>query len=125
MNAYNGSTVHIRLWWREASGPWKFDDYTCTAATSDSPNMISPIAGTDVNGTPITFNWDAGDASVSFWWLKVGTVFDGNNIHDSGLFGELTVDVPLPADGSTVHVTLWYWMDGQWNDIRYKYSSLP
>jgi len=93
----------------------------------EGPAMTSPTPGTDVSGTSVTFNWDAGSWAVDNWGVHVGTDWPGtSNFYNSGALGTATsLDVPMPADGTKTYVTLWYRINGLWDSVGYVYRSLP
>jgi hypothetical protein len=73
----------------------------------------------------VTFDWTAG-AGASAYWLDVGSNPGGNNYYQSGNLGNvLTATVNgLPTNGSTVYVTLYSLVGGQWVANGYTYTAL-
>ena len=73
----------------------------------------------------MTFDWTAG-AGASAYWLDVGSTAGGNNYYQSGNLGNvLTATVTgLPTNGSTVYVTLYSLVGGQWVANGYTYIAL-
>ena len=59
------------------------------------------------------------------YWLDAGSAPGGNNYFQSGNLGNvLTVNVTgLPTDGSTVYVTLYSLIGGQWVSNAYTYTA--
>ena len=86
--------------------------------------MISPIPSTTFTGTSVTFTWVAG-AGSSAYWIDVGSTPEGNDYFQSGNLGTaLTATVNgLPNDGSTVYVTLWSLVGGNWMYNEYTYTA--
>ena len=114
----DGSTLHVRLYYRVAGG-WQSRDDIYTAATEGSsspPTITSPVPGETLAGDTETFVWAANGTGVTGWWLYVGTSAGANNLHDSGGLGTATSHtvIGLPTDGSTLHVRLWYQAGGVW-----------
>ena len=97
---------------------------TVSSAVTANPLVTNPVPGTQLAGGTETFQWSANGASVSEWWLYVGTSVGGKEIHDSGsIGGALSATVSgLPTDGSTVWVRLWY-VSGSWQYIDFQYST--
>lgn len=113
----------------------------CENATVDPPAegaipaLISP-ANAALSGSSTTVTWTQNNASdVERWWIRVGPNSDGsygfnNDYYNSGTIldpSTTSVDVSgLPADGSTVYITLWYFKDGAWQLAETRtHSSLP
>jgi len=125
----NASAIYTRLWFRESAADiWRFVDDTFSAASAGGPTITIPAPGSAISGSTVTLNWQAGGANVSEWWLYVGTGTDtseaSRNIYNSRSLGAaLTDTVPMPADGSTVSVTLWYKIDNKWKSTVYTYQS--
>jgi hypothetical protein len=93
--------------------------------TPEPPEVTSPTPGSVLAGTTVTFQWTANDVAVTEWWLYVGRTAGGREILDSGSLGAaLSRQVNgLPADGSAVHVTLWYREAGVWQQVRFEYTA--
>nr|MCH9697078.1 hypothetical protein [Gammaproteobacteria bacterium] len=123
----DGSTVHVRLWYRTSAGWLAVDSQYTSANTTSLPSMTSPIANSTLSGSSVSFNWAANGTSVLEWWLYIGSTQGGSNFHDSGTLGTaLTSTVNgLPTDGSTVHVRLWYRTSAGWlaTDTQYTASN--
>jgi hypothetical protein len=121
----DASTIYATLY-SLIGGTWSGNAYTYTAfnAASGAATMQSPAQGTALSGSTVTFIWNAG-SSASAYWLDVGGAQYGNNDYQSGNLGnELSTTVStLPADGSTVYVTLWSYVGGQWINNEYSYVS--
>jgi len=121
----DGSTVYVTLY-SYVGGQWLSNQYTYTAFnTSGSQGVItSPVPGSTFTGTTVTFNWSAG-AGASAYWLDVGSSAGGNQYYQSGNLGNvLTATVNnLPSNGSTVYVTLYSLVGGQWLPNSYTYTA--
>jgi len=122
----NGSMVYVTLY-SYAGGQWLNNQYTYTAFnTSGAQGVItSPAPGPQFTSTTVTFNWSAG-AGASAYWLDVGSSAGGNQYYQSGNLGNvLTATVSgLPSNGSTVYVTLYSLVGGQWLNTLYTYTAL-
>ena len=121
----NGSTVYVTLYWL-INGSWVSNPYTFTAfnPAAESAVLTTPTPGSTLTSTTVTFDWTAG-AGASAYWLDVGSTPGGNNYYQSGNLGNvLTVTVNgLPTNGSTVYVTLWSLVGGQWVGNGYTYTA--
>ena len=120
----DGSTVHVRLWHREA-GFWNATDVRYTASTAPTPEIVSPVAGSTLSMEE-SFEWTAHGGLVSQWWLYVGSTPGTRDIFNSGSLGTgLTETVSgLPTDGRTVHVRLWYRKAGLWESVDRQYTAM-
>jgi hypothetical protein len=78
-----------------------------------------------LTSSTVTFDWMAG-AGASAYWLDVGSTVGGNDYYQSGNLGNvLTTTVNnLPTNGSTVYVTLYSLVGGQWLSTGYTYTAL-
>jgi hypothetical protein len=94
-------------------------------STSLTLAITTPAPGSTLSGSTVTFSWSANGASVSEWWLYVGTSSGRNNIHDSGPLGSNTSTTVsgLPTDESTVHVRLWCLTGGSWEHVDAQYTA--
>lgn len=123
----DGSTVYVTLY-SSVSGQWVANSYTFTAfnASSGLAQMQTPIPGSTLSGSSATFTWSAGSGATAYW-LDIGNVAGGNQYFQSGNLGTVTsVTVnSLPANGSTIYVTLYSYIGGQWLNNQYSYVSGP
>ena len=110
----DGSTVHARLWFRNAAAgsPWLYTDATFTATTrTDTPPAIAtPAEGSTLEREP-TLSWSPEESDVDDWWVYAGDSLGGRGYLDSGSLGGAARELVLtglPDDGSTVFVRLWY-----------------
>ncbi len=71
----NGSTVYVRLW-SEIGTVWEYIDYTYKAAAPTLATMVSPVNGSTLSGSSVTFQWSAGNG-VSEYWLYASKVSVG------------------------------------------------
>jgi hypothetical protein len=121
----NGSTVYVTLY-SLVGGQWLSNGYTYTAFNLAGTQgvLTTPTPGSTFTGSTVTFGWTAG-AGASAYWLDVGSTSGGNQYYQSGNLGNvLTVTVNgLPSDGSTVYVTLYSLVGGQWLSNAYTYTA--
>src|SRR5664280_123919 len=120
----NGSAVYATMY-SLIGGQWVHNSYTYTVFTGSSKGVITtPANGSTFTGSTVTFGWTAG-AGASSYWLDAGSTPFGNNYYQSGNLGNvLTTTVSgLPSDGSTVYVTLYSYVGGQWLSNSYTYTA--
>jgi hypothetical protein len=122
----NGSTVYVTLY-SYVGGQWLSNQYTYTAYNISGAQgvLTTPPPGSQLNSTTVTFSWAAG-AGASAYWLDVGSSPGGNQYYQSGNLGNvLTTTVNnLPSNGSTLYVTLYSLVGGQWVNNQYTYTAL-
>jgi len=121
----DGSPVYVTLY-SLIGGVWSANAYTYTAfsASSGLAVMQTPSPSTTLSGNQQTFTWSAGSGATAYW-LDIGSGPGGNQYYQSGNLGTaLTTTVySLPADGSTIYVTLYSYVGGQWLNNAYTYTS--
>ena len=123
----DGSTVYATLY-SYISGSWVANSYTYTAfnGASAAGVMTNPATnGATTSGTSITFTWTAGSGTA--WWIDVGSSAPGgNDLYQSGSLNTQSATVSdLPANGSTIYVTLYTYVNGNWINNQYTYTSGP
>jgi Pro-kumamolisin, activation domain len=124
----DGSMIYVTLY-TLIGGTWSGNAYTYTTfnATSGIAVMQSPTNGSTLSGNTVTFTWSS-DASASGYWVDVSAVGPGgNDLDSSGNLG-LTLTETIynaPANGSTIYVTLYTNVGGQWLSNGYTYVSGP
>ena len=109
----DGRQLFVRLWYR-VSGVLSYADFLYTAALQE-PDLTSPVPGSVLSGTEITFVWGANGAAVTQWRLLVGSTVGASNYGDSGPLAATTLArtvTGLPTDGVNVHVRLEYVIGG-------------
>jgi Pro-kumamolisin, activation domain len=123
----NGSTVYVTLY-TLISGSWVGNAYTYTAVNSSSglAAMQSPTPGSTLSGTTVTFTWSS-DSSATGYWVDIGSTAGNNDIYSSGDLGTATTTTvtTLPANGSTIYVSLYSYVGGQWENNPVTYTSGP
>ena len=90
-----------------------------------APTITSPAPGTTLTGSTETFSWTAGGSVVTEWWLYVGTNPGERDVYNSGSLGTATSDTVsvLPTNGATLHVRLWFRVDGEWKGTNFIYTA--
>jgi hypothetical protein len=94
---------------------------------SEPAHIESPAPNSTLAGTSVTFQWDACDLATAFW-IDVGSTVGGNNFYQSLSLPTTTFSVKvngLPTNGSTIYVTMYSLIDGQWFNNQYTYTSGP
>ena len=110
----------------QIGGQWYSNAYTYTALSSNGgmAAMQSPTPGSTLTGSTVTFTWTAGTGATAYW-LDIGSAAGGNQYYQSGNLGGAlsTTASGLPADGSTVYVTLYSLVGGKWLSRPYTYTA--
>jgi hypothetical protein len=118
----NGSTVYVTLY-SEIGGTWYSNPYTYTAATSTLAVMQSPTPSTMLTGSSVAFTWSTG-SGVTQYYLDIGSSAGGNQYYSQSEGTNTTATVGgLPVNGSTVYVTLYSYINSQWQSNAYTYTA--
>ena len=84
--------------------------------------MISPVPGSTLSSSSVTFTWSAGSATSYF--LFVGNTLHKADIYNSGTGTVLSKTVnKIPTDGRTIYVTLGSLVNGSWTTKDYTYKA--
>jgi len=123
----DGSTIHVTLLYK-LDGDWNTEPYQYTAYDADvggTPEITSPTPGSTLTGSSEEFTWTDNGADVTGWWLYVGSAEEAYDYCDSGNLDTTTSYTcnNLPTDGSTIYVTLFYMLNGDWNTEPYQYTA--
>ncbi len=122
----DGSTIYVTLWYL-SGGTWLYDQYQYTAygGGSEIGVITSPAPGSTLTGSSVTFNWNAGTLATEYW-IDAGSSPGGSQYFQSGVLTISTLSktvTGLPTDGSTVYVTLYSLVDGNWLNNKYTYTA--
>ncbi len=72
------------------------------------------------------FVWDTNGRDADAWYLRVGSSKNGGDYYDSGILRADTDGIwveNLPTDGSTVHATFYWFINGSWRWRNYEYTA--
>jgi len=125
----DGSTVYISLITRYGSYPnpttYEYEHYTYTAATGATRLITSPVNGSILDSTTVTFEWaDNGATEYGFY---VGTKSGGTDLYyaPSYKLGNVTsvTVADLPSNGMPLYVMLYSKVEGQWVADKYTYTA--
>ena len=98
---------------------------TTSGTPPPTPALTTPTPGSTLAGDSATFAWAANGATVTEWWLYVGSSLGASDHHDSGSLGtQLSTTVSgLPTDGSTLFVRLFFKISGSWQEADYQFTA--
>ncbi len=85
----------------------------------------SPAPNSTLTGSSVTFQWTPSDPATAYW-IDVGSVAGGNQYYQSGSLSTNTREATvsgLPGDGSTIYVTMYSLISGQWIYNQYTYTA--
>ena len=121
----NGETIYVRLY-TNFNGTLDYNDYTYTAVPQVQAVLTSPVPGSTVPGTGVTFTW-APAAGATDYELFIGSTgpgslnlfYQGNTLATSATAGG------LPVNGETLYARLYTKFGGvlEYND--YIYTAVP
>ena len=111
----DGSTIYVTLW-SLIAGNWQSSEatYITFKAPIAKGVLTDPVPGSALASSSVIFSWSGG-TGVSDYVLYVGKLAGGKEYYsqDRGLNRTATVQ-NLPTDGSTIYVTLWSLIAGNW-----------
>jgi len=121
----DGSAVFITLHYLN-NGQWLQENYNFVAfkeGTTDELGLISPVDGETLTGSSQTFYWNSGQAEG--FWFYAGSTQGAKDYYrnPNQLSGTSHTVTGLPTDGSTIHITFHYLMNGQWSQMYYIYTA--
>jgi len=120
----DGSSVHITLHYL-TSGQWQQENFNFVAfkETSGELGLINPVEGETLTGASQTFNWNPGQAEG--FWFYAGSTQGAKDYYrnPNQLSGTSHTVTGLPTDGSTIHITFHYLINGQWSQMYYTYTA--
>ena len=121
MSIDRGATT-LALWTRSRGAfVWPLP----TGPENSPATMESPSPSSTLTGSSATFTWYPSNAAQAYW-IDVGSTLGGNNYYQSGSLPTTTLSqtvTDLPTDGSTIYVTLWTEINGQWLNNQYIYTA--
>lgn len=119
----DGRIIYVRLCYR-IGGEWFHTDYTYTAKPAVAPQITSPIPGSALSGSTVTFQWSAG-SGIELYALDVGNTEGASDIYDENSHTNLSRVVSnIPTDGRTIWVRLCWRVNGQWFNKSVSYTGI-
>ncbi len=122
----NGTTIYVRLWTFVNGGATQLhNDYTYTEAGPAA--ITSPTPGSTLLSASTTFNWSAGPAGVTGYYLWIGTSPGTANLINMGPLSGTSATVTLPTNAAAIYVRLWTVLSGTTflsNDYTYTEATL-
>ena len=95
-----------------------------TTATPVPARIVSPVPGSDLVSTTVTFNWDAGVGATSYQ-LTIGSTPGGNDLYSgSATTGQSAVVSGLPSAGERVWARLASMIGGTWQSVDYLFAAV-
>jgi serine protease len=117
-----GNPVYVRLW-TLVGGTWLYRDYTYTAFDARAV-MTSPVPGSALNASSVTFAWTPGTGATSYW-LEVGTTLGSSNLSSQSVGLATSAPVSgLPLTSATIYVRLWTQLAAGWYFTDYTYTTI-
>ncbi|MCD4779945.1 MAG: cellulase family glycosylhydrolase, partial [Candidatus Omnitrophica bacterium] len=116
-----GSTLYVRLGTR-IQDTWLYEYYTYqTAALITPAEMLSPLPGSDITSTTVTFTWDNGVDVISYE-LKVGTTIGGDDIYQLQTTSTSSTVYNIPSTPQILYVRLSSFDGVLWHNNDYQYN---
>ena len=115
-----GNTLYVTLY-SLVNGQWYSNAYEYTEAPGAV--MQTPTPGSMLASGSQTFTWIGTCNCTTSYQINVGSTYGGFDIYESGNLGNVTnFTVTLPAEYSTIYVTLEALYQGHWLYSFYAYS---
>ena len=101
------------------------DFWEYAPSTTETPALTTPIPGTQLTGTSVTFGWTPG-TGIAHYELWLGTTGSGStNLYNSGSVTATSETVSgLPNAGQTVYARLYWYTGGSWQSANYTYTAV-
>jgi len=116
----DGSPLYITLW-SQINGVFYSKEFTYWAFDNKA-RMLAPATGSTLASPTVTFAWDAGKG-VQGYALWVGSAPDAADLFSANMGSALSQTLTLPADGRSLYVKLWSFVDGVWKANSYSYVA--
>jgi hypothetical protein len=120
----NGAYLYARLW-SYLNGKWQFADARYTqAGTTMPPALTTPLPGSTLPGSMVTFGWTPGAGPTRFL-LRLGTTGFGSADVASGTvtMGTSVQVGPVPTTGAKLYARLWYYLNETWKYVDATYTE--
>ncbi len=117
-----GEPFYVRLL-SLVNGVWEFADYQYQF--SKPAQLISPVQGTVLTASRVTFQWDQG-VGIAEYWLSVGTRLGGQDLYSASQGKNLSAEInDIPQDGKLVYVQLRSRSspNNEWMDMDYIFET--
>jgi hypothetical protein len=102
--------------------PLAFCDPIGGATATAAAAITSPAPSSKLTSASTTFTWSAGSGGVTGYYLWVGTTLGGYNLAKMGPFSGTSATATLPANGTTIYVRLWTFINGGATQLSNDYS---
>lgn len=106
------------------------DQIVVYRAVPSAPGLYSPVNGSTLTGTSVTFAWDSSTTGpakgATAYELEVGSTQGGSQYYISGSLPNTTFSetvTGLPSNGSTVWARWSYLVGGTWGYTDYTYTA--
>ena len=116
--------MNVRLWWL-VGATWSSADYTYTTTGAVTPAALTtPVPGTQLTGTTVTFGWTPGNTATHFeLWLGSKGVGTSNLYNTGSVTATSEIVGGLPSNGEPLYARLYYMINGNWISIDYTYTA--
>ena len=123
----SGETLYARLY-SLINGVYQYNSYTYIAATQTKAAIVTPIDGSTLPGSTVTFSWSGG-SGVANYYLWIGTTEGGRDLKNVTLGPDMTSYTAknLPTEGAMLYVRLYSLINSvyQYNSYSYTQANQP
>jgi N-acetylneuraminic acid mutarotase len=120
----NGAYLYARLWYY-MNGTWQYVDAKYTeAGTPTPPALTTPVPGSTLSGSTVTFGWSPGAGPTRFV-LRLGTTgFGSMDVYRGPSTTGTSVQVTtVPTNGAKLYARLWYYLNETWQYVDATYTE--
>ncbi len=119
----DGRTVYVQLW-SYIGGAWKNPGRYEFTASGLCGRLTTPVPGSTLSGSTVTFSWTPGTGAITAYWLDVGTAVGKGDIYAANLgLGTSHTVSGIPTTGQPIYVQVWSMIGGVWNLNRYTFTA--
>jgi len=99
---------------------------SATYSTTGAATLFSPIPGSTLPGSGVTFSWTAAPGATAYALNLGGIGRRSSHLYTSGDLTATSVAVAgLPTDGETINAQLWAFVNNAWVSTNYTYTAAP
>ena len=119
----NGQQIYVRIWIL-AGNHWVYNDFIYTSPSI--PELITPVSGSTISKSEITFELDDNGTAVQSWVLLLGATPGYSDIFYGYYFQnerQITVSqIPYFRLQGKLHARLWTYLPSGWTYSDYEYN---
>jgi len=88
-----------------------------------TPTLTTPTSGSTLSGSTETFSWTEVSGATAYWLYLGSSVGSRDILSRSTNLQTSTSVTDLPTNGSTIHIRVWYQVNGAWQSRDYTVTA--